>query len=251
MIRKKRGPRKGRGAVLDNLRGSYAGSVTSHPESLASPVHGSTSTPGPSALERPREEPVSIPTSYDASHSVPFAMEDFQSFDEFTQDVLANNSYFSYEPTPNLHDQQSLLSGTPNFPLATPAGSGVYDTPQTTFATIIALDDDQLQRFEVTPVIERSVGLFFEHLYPTYPLLEENAVRAWLQTPNVLSRSEQVLIWSICASTLVMVDNWPDLGWEQRTVSARRFIKRCLQLRLEWDYIEEVDFYCIVGHTYE
>lgn len=52
------------------------------------------------------------------------------------------------------------------------------------------------------------------------------------------------------ASTLVMVDNWPDLGWEQRTISARRFVRKCLQLRLDWDYIEQVEFYDILASQF-
>lgn len=72
----------------------------------------------------------------------------------------------------------------------------------------------------------------------------------WLQAPELLSRSEQVLLWSICAASLVMVDNWPILGNEQRAVSARRFIAKCRQLRVEWDYHEEAEFYDAVASLF-
>ena len=42
-----------------------------------------------------------------------------------------------------------------------------------------------------------------------------------------------------------MVDDWPNLGNEQRAVAARRFVRQCRQLRLEWDYQEEAG-YCDV-----
>jgi hypothetical protein len=46
------------------------------------------------------------------------------------------------------------------------------------------------------------------------------------------------LVWSICALALVMIDDWPDLGSEQRSISAKQFIRRCRQLRIEWEYME-------------
>ena len=43
--------------------------------------------------------------------------DSFLTFDEFAQNVLADNSYFSYEPGP------SVLSDAANLPAVTPLGS--------------------------------------------------------------------------------------------------------------------------------
>lgn len=65
-----------------------------------------------------------------------------------------------------------------------------------------------LDGFEVTPVVEHAVELFFVHLYPTYPLLSRETVSTWLKGPETLSKSEQVLLWSVCAATLMMVSSF-------------------------------------------
>ena len=115
---------------------------------------------------------------------------------------------------------------------------GHHETAQTALPTKIAAPE-ALESLEVTPLVERSVELFFVHLYPIYPLLSQGTVLGWLQNSHLPSKSEQTLIWSICASTLVLVDSWPSLGSEQRAVSSRQFIRRCQQLRASFDYMED------------
>lgn len=126
---------------------------------------------------------------------------------------------------------------------------GPYETPQTAIATTIALSHAS-GGFEITPIVERAVELFFIHLHPTYPLLCKQTVQGWLQDPSLLTKSEQVLIWSICAACLVMVDDWPNLGSEQRAVSSRRFVRQCRQLRLEWEYQQEASYYDVLASLF-
>ena len=140
-----------------------------------------------------------IDLGYDPSPTAPLDLDNpFLSFDEFTQNVLADNNYFSFEPHPG---QDGLPGDTASVANLTPF-TGSYDTPQTAFATNLGLSEPP-QQLEVTPLVERSVELFFVHLYPTYPLLSKDVVLVWLQNPLMLSKSEQVLVWSICAATLV------------------------------------------------
>lgn len=47
-----------------------------------------------------------------------------------------------------------------------------------------------------------------------------------------------------------MVDDWPDLGNEQRAVSSRRFIRKCRQLRLEWDYEENAEYHDVLASLF-
>lgn len=124
-----------------------------------------------------------------------------------------------------------------------------FDTPQTAIATTIALPNTS-EGFEITPVVERAVELYFIHLYPTYPVLCRETMHRCLQRPDLLSRSEQVLLFSICAMTLQMVDDWPNLGNEQRAVSARLFMGKCRQLRIDWDYQEEAEYYDVLASLF-
>ena len=47
-----------------------------------------------------------------------------------------------------------------------------------------------------------------------------------------------------------MVDDWPNLGNEQRAVSARKFVRKCRQSRVEWDYQEEAEYYDAVASLF-
>lgn len=49
--------------------------------------------------------------------------DSFLTFDEFAQNVLADNSYFSYEPAPHMLDE------TPNLPAVTPIDSKFVRSP--------------------------------------------------------------------------------------------------------------------------
>ena len=200
-------------------------------------------------IHSPYQATASAGPEYDLQTGAAPLDDPFLSFDEFTQNVLANSDYFSYEPTSAAQEQQSLFGGPSSLTVGTPLDNGAHETPHTALTTTIALPDSSI-RFEVTPVVERSVErsveLVFEHLYPTYPILPKATVQDWLQNPLQLAKSEQSLVWSICASALVIVDNWPNLGSEQRSISARRFIRRCSQLRLDWDYREEANLYDVL-----
>lgn len=185
----------------------------------------------------PSDHPV-ITADQARPHEQHILTSPFLSFGDFTQNVLANNSYFSYEPvggTPGLIDRTPAISTTTLWrdvdsldPLA-----GLAATPSLT---------DAAERYETTPLIERGVELFFSHLYPIYPFLSREATLRWLANPRTLTKSQKTLIWSISALSMVAVDDWADLGSEQRIAFSRQSIRKCQQLRVGWDFAEESCF---------
>ena len=73
-------------------------------------------TQQPSYTSVPAQQLLPVSDSYHLPHESVFD-DSFLTFDEFTQNVLADNSYFSYEPVPH------TLGETPNLPAVTPIGS--------------------------------------------------------------------------------------------------------------------------------
>jgi hypothetical protein len=286
IVRQKRGPRKGKGRILDSLRDSQSrqstvsqfASPTSDQNLEIAPGHGildslrdeqsrqatasplSSPIPGQGTsidpVNFPIPSPPIIPTSHNImsiSHAItsaPFdsALADpdpsnvspydtYFSFDDFAHNILNDSGYLAYGSPANLDGSFS----TPHTSGGTPVDLGALGTPQTAFPGTIVLPTE-LESFEITPVIRRSVQLWFEHQYPTYPVLCQATVQSWLDSQMQLSKSEQTLLWAITATSLIMIDQWPDLGWEQRSAACRSFIRKCCRLRLEWDYVENAAF---------
>jgi hypothetical protein len=74
-------------------------------------------------------------------------------------------------------------------------------------------------------ILERGVALFFRHMYPIYPLLDQRRITA------LLSRS-------LCALSLVTVGFWPTMTAERRIVVACEYIRQCLEARVTNDITE-------------
>ncbi|KAH0366782.1 hypothetical protein KCU65_g5161, partial [Aureobasidium melanogenum] len=86
--------------------------------------------------------------------------------------------------------------------------------------------------------IEHGVNLFFDKMYAVYPVVDERYLRSLLDNRQSLQESEQRLLWSICALTLMAVDAWPTMSLEKRTLAARTYIRKCLEDRISSSYIE-------------
>lgn len=154
--------------------------------------------------------------------------ESWLNFETFAQNVLADD-FFHYGAVTQTSDPSALPTPS-GLATTTPLEASVFASPQTAAAALLTESSNTL---EVTPVIERSIQLFMQHGYPTYPLLKRQRLDDIIQHHKQASTAEKTLIWSICAFQLVHVDSWPSLGFEQRSVSARRFIRQCLEARID------------------
>jgi hypothetical protein len=86
----------------------------------------------------------------------------FITFDDFTHNALAESAFLPYGGvSPPMHESQIFQ------PVVTPGGETAgLDTPHTAFATAAAITSSPSEVFEITPVVERSINLWFEHQYP-------------------------------------------------------------------------------------
>ncbi|KAI5201292.1 hypothetical protein AUEXF2481DRAFT_3861 [Aureobasidium subglaciale EXF-2481] len=155
----------------------------------------------------------------------------YLTFDEFAQNVLAttsarqlpqlNTSYAWSQlgyTTPSVVEQHSPF----------PSSIDVLNSPNTTVPPV----------FQINRITERSVDLFFKHTYPIYPVIEESSIRSILSGSREPTLAESCLLWSICALTLVTVDSWPAMTVESRSVTARKYVRQCLDTRMANNFIE-------------
>lgn len=254
-VRKKRGPKKGKGAVVEQLRAESRGIIASQP---ASP--GGTSASVSADVQRDssthrqwRDDthvslaPVYSPYtgthasarsafSNDAYTAAPagflpqvnapepgYMDDDYLTFDEFAHVILGAQGQLPAQ----MHVQQANSSPAQLQDLLSNIHSGTIPPTPTPYPS-----------FELNSITERSIDLFFSHLYPIYPILDEREVRSSLSNPSELDPASNCMLLSICAVTLVHVDQWPNISTEQRAVHARRCIRQCQEIRMYSDFIE-------------
>lgn len=169
---------------------------------------------------------------------------DYLTFDEFAHSILdpsqqghphGRRSHFYTSSSPECRPNITLQE-TPDA------------KPQTSFPMRAHLS-------VIDSITKRGIDLFFSHMYPIYPLLDENQIRSRLLAPSEMDPTTTCLLFSLCAMTLVQVENWPDLSTEQRAFHARRYIRQCQEIRIQLNFVEEAtfeDMLCslFVGMTY-
>jgi hypothetical protein len=88
------------------------------------------------------------------------------------------------------------------------------------------------------PHLSQDIDQFFSNLYPIWPIIEEASFREWLEHPDQIDHSQACLILSICALSALHIPESSAPPEEPRKRRAQRFIRQCLQLRSNFDYIE-------------
>lgn len=246
-VRKKRGPKKGQGAVVEQLRAESRKASASQslpPDEVAtnqfdtaqgsSPQQDSRSQAGSTFTNYAGPTSMAAPTPVSDGHTQPSVInpelveDDYLTFDEFAQNILGSSSQDEFGvyrneaySTSSPAQLQNLLSNVDSITIPS--------TPLTT-------------SFEVTSITEHGINLFFSHIYPIYPILDEKAIRSSLVTPSEIDPANTCMLFAMCAMSLVHVESWPNMSSEQRAVHSRKYIRQCQQIRMQVDFIEEASF---------
>jgi hypothetical protein len=154
--------------------------------------------------------------------------DDYLTFDEFAHVILGSSAQL---PPTHVHIPQATSSPAQFADLFSNIHSGTIPPTPTHNPT-----------FELNSITERSIDLFFSHLYPIYPILDERAIRSSLSNPLELDSASNCMLLSMCAMTLVHVDKWPSMSTEQRAVHARKCIRQCQEIRMNTNFIENATF---------
>lgn len=226
-VRKKRGPKTGKGVVVDQLR-------------AASRAQLSPST-GCQALSIQQLVSSNTVTEDGSNHSNAAVPESYFSFDEFAQYVLSSSTLQTLCKSATLPQQGERIPSSSMPPTRTNA---------TACSAMSHVSPPSIEMSGNEPVAqdlaEQGVKLFFEFLHPVYPVLAKKRLDEMVKNPTSLSPSESCLIWSICAMTLMQVERWPTLSLQQRVSATRRYIRRCKEARLDMDFTEIATFHDVL-----
>ncbi|KAM0720398.1 hypothetical protein Q7P37_004534 [Cladosporium fusiforme] len=237
-VRKKRGPKKGKGAVVEQLRAESRG-VRSQSDSPAATDRSPSRQNWQDGTEYSLDGYMGpSPATAITSPAVPDALtnvagpaeisdDNYLTFDEFAHIILGSSgpedlnanrdeTYTNSSPA-QLHNLLSSIDSNTPIPIQNPF-------------------------FEINAITERGVSLFFSHLYPIYPILDENEIRTALLAPSEMPQATACMLLAMCAMSLVHVERWPHMSNEQRAVHARKYIRRCQQIRMHSNFIEEATF---------
>jgi hypothetical protein len=247
-IRKRKGPKPGRGLVVESLR-------LQHPQNSTTPDNAIcigqperedyTTATDDTDQERPSSSRSHLRGS---SHHVPSApanvdpsgglgdqlledvpnVEGYFTFDEFAENVLGSS--ISWQDASRFGGTSQHLAVTPSTITSQTSPTSLSESVWSpgSVGTIPKLDR----------VLERGVALFFKHMYPIYPLLDRSRIAALLLRFTELDTTESGLLRSVCALTLVTVEFWPTMTVERRMVVAREYIKQCLEARMSNNMME-------------
>lgn len=263
-VRKKRGPKRGKGAVIERLR-AESRSAHNVPQDLRSREALNSTSPGtfdasplldrwqnvsavscgqhcagfghprsssPQAIDG-RSSPQDRETELKSSKSY------YLSFDEFAHHVLGSASTqqtLAVDGSPAL----APLNATQDVPFVAQANAPAPARPRSRLAATT------LNKFNTTCGINDIIGhglkMFFAHIYPIYPVLDEFEMQSYLAHPSSIRASDTNLLKSTSALALMLVDNWPGLDLEQRAAIAWRHVRQCLEARINTNFIENATF---------
>jgi hypothetical protein len=164
------------------------------------------------------------------------------SFDEFAKTILSSSGWH----IPTGSSSWPREAGGSSFASRPTAIDVASQQPSEPHITPVSLTPASHEPFEANDLVLQGVRLFFEFLYPVYPVLAKGRIDEILKDPTSVSPSEACLVWSICSMTLMQVERWPNLSLEQRISATRRFIRRCKEARLDMDFTETTNFYDVL-----
>ncbi|KAF2756449.1 hypothetical protein EJ05DRAFT_440940 [Pseudovirgaria hyperparasitica] len=93
---------------------------------------------------------------------------------------------------------------------------------------------------ESETLLHKCINLFFQNMYPIFPLVHEATFRAKLGNPGELETIDRVLILAMCALSIIQVSDvaWGNLSHDSRMTKGKDLIRQALELRLTCDFTE-------------
>ena len=227
IVRKRPGRKKGSGAVISRLKTGR--------ESVLS------------------ESRAALPTRLEVFTPESNASGQGTSISESTSlHALNNDKYFTKPPRDSgrvsLTPHGSPASSAPGklspfYLLQTSKGTLVPTFPfcRLPLATIIGTNSKSERPAAIIsnlPHLNQDVNQFFRDLYPIWPIIDQASFREWLDCPDQIDHSQVCLVLAICALSALHIPEADSPHEEPRKKRAQRFIRQCLQLRSNFDYIE-------------
>jgi hypothetical protein len=243
-VRKKKGPKPGQGLVIDSIRVRYSQTTPvtdnticgarSEPRDHTS-THDMDHEPRPSSSSHHEvsanhftSDSMNLGDMSDHPLGNVLNVDGYFTFDEFAENVLGSSESWQDANRVGNASQHLAVANSTTTNQASPSSMSEGLWSPGFDGTIPKLDR----------ILERGVALFFRHMYPIYPLLDQRRIATLLSRFTELDTTESGLLKSICALTLVTVEFWPTMTAERRIVVAREYIRQCLEARISNNVME-------------
>jgi hypothetical protein len=212
-VPKKRGPKRGHGRVINELRAK-------------------------AVPQNPLDVDLESPTEYVPSMEFPVARNDVK---------VRVDSVIMNDIESSLSSNASPVSTPP--PLHWPhLTSNPIPVPEP--ASIFTSDEFQPRIRSYLHMAHRCVDLYYEHIYPIMPLVYMPAIRAMIDRP--MDPSEKNLIYALCALTSMhmsgkSIEAAGPASWE---AVGRFFLDECISVRQSYDFVEDLSLYAVLSSFY-
>ncbi|PNH31719.1 hypothetical protein BJF96_g5116, partial [Verticillium dahliae] len=217
-VPKKRGPKRGHGRVINELRAkdTFPGQLSLD----GGGVGAQGSQDNPTEYVRRRLSAACPPLSLDPSMS----------------DSSANPSA-----------APSAANSPPQF-WATLTSNPGHNVPEPRSA--FSSDDYRPNSRNYLYMVPQCVELYYEHIYPIMPLLYMPAIRQTIARP--MTPSEKNLIYALCALTSMhmsgkSIEAPGPPSWE---VAGRFFLDECISVRQSYDFLEDLSLSAVISSFY-
>ncbi|KAH6680056.1 RING-3 protein [Plectosphaerella plurivora] len=213
-VPRKRGPKRGHGRVINELR------ATAHDGAAIANI---TPADNPTEYVRRRLSSVCPPLNLDG---------------------LMSDS--SADPSRN----PSAASSPPGFWASLTSAPPVFDVPEPRSA--FSSDEFRPRTRTYFDLIPQCLDLYYEHIYPIMPLLYMPAVRETAANP-AMAPHEKNLVYALCALTAMHMSGksidaaTPTPSWE---VVGRFFLDETVAVRQSYDFLEDLSLSSVISSFY-
>ncbi|KAJ0157992.1 hypothetical protein CTA2_12571, partial [Colletotrichum tanaceti] len=230
-VPKKRGPKRGHGRVINELRARES-SLQLHQlpqHSIQKPFHAGDALESPTEYVRRRLSAACPPLNMD---SVDMGMSSSDLGEAASQ------------PSSNA----SAASTPPSFWAAVTSNPGHGNVPEP--RGVFSSDEFRPRTRNYFHMIPQLVELYYEHIYPIMPLIYMPAIRETISRP--MAPTEKNLIYALCALTSMHMSG-KSIGapgptsWE---VVGRFFLDETISTRYSYDFLEDLSLSAVISSFY-
>jgi Fungal specific transcription factor domain len=219
-VPKKRGPKRGHGRVINELRAREAQEQLLPDVDLESPTECATSPP------------------YQALSVLMGPRLDIAMLSDMETSLSSNVSPASTPPQFNWSSVTSNPATSTHAPAA-PEPNGIFTS-----------DEFQPRIRNYLHLVPQCIDLYYEHIYPIMPLIYMPSIRVIISRPMTVP--EKNLIYSLCALTAMhmsgkSIEAPGPPSWE--TVG-RFFLDECISARQSYDFIDDLSLSSVISSFY-
>ncbi|KAK0369826.1 fungal specific transcription factor domain-containing protein [Colletotrichum limetticola] len=227
-VPKKRGPKRGHGRVINELRARESSQGKQQPK-VQKPFNAETALESPTEYVRRRLSAACPPLNLDSV------------------DIGMSGSDLG-EATSQHSSNASAASTPPSFWAAVTSNPGHTNVPEP--RGIFSSDELRPRTRSYFHMIPQLVELYYEHIYPIMPLIYMPTVRETINRP--MTPSEKNLIYALCALTSMHMSG-KSIGapgptsWE---VVGRFFLDETISTRQTYDFLEDLSLSAVISSFY-